>query len=432
MNKGFNVFLLLFLAAFLCACGSGDAQGAASGSGDVQGAASGSSMELRTEISPEELESGHASFEIGENLIVDADITEKEAWEKEYAAYYVDVFSEVDGEEDLSGFQKSPTLSRHSAGEWQKALDRLEPGKFSGDGFSLTKGNEIIQEYKGRNGLTYSFRGDWGGMQDGLPFKSPFYCAFMELGAEGWSYNDRREWGDVMRNIPDCESHNDLAFLKDPDSMAARIQEFLEDMSGRRMNGEYRFIPVGSENRSRLEEMGIQAGTADYGVYSFYYDVDGLPFWNLYLPYRLGNGREIDPLCRWSAAGNGTVAGVSQHAQYVWVDSSGIQYVMFSNLRGPGKVCRKAAPVLSPNEVLKKVEDYYDRRVLADECVISGIRIGYAGYFYDDGGTVRPSVTPVWRVTVLRRDSDGIMNEFDFVYDANTGDCLEEEICTEE
>ena len=85
LKKRKSKLLLMCLVAaslFLCACGGG--------------AGSETSGDGRTSFTEEELESGHASFQMEENLAVDADISPREDYEKSYATYYVKIFCETD------------------------------------------------------------------------------------------------------------------------------------------------------------------------------------------------------------------------------------------------------------------------------------------------------------------------------------------------
>ena len=46
----------------------------------------------RPELTEEEMKGGHASFQMAENLVVDADVTAKEKYEKVLSSYYLKIF----------------------------------------------------------------------------------------------------------------------------------------------------------------------------------------------------------------------------------------------------------------------------------------------------------------------------------------------------
>ena len=414
MKIGSKKILSLLLASsilFLCACGGG-AESETAGGG-------------RTSFTEEELESGHASFQMEENLAVDADISPREDYEKSYATYYVKIFCETDEGESTEQFKKSPTLFRRTQEEWQEALEALEPGAFREQGFTL-KNRQIHQKYKGDNGRTYRFQGDWGGMQKGLPYSSPFYCAWV------WFKMKERPDMDVeyaiRQAVPMSGRNNDLSFLEDPEEQAGKFREFLEALTGRKVHERYNLVPVGKKNRELLVENGRESSAGgEHALFELYYDLDGLPIYDIGLNYRLDPDKEMDDLCYWADLGKGTLLPQSERVQNFRVDADGITEIDVTDFREAGDVCQKEAPVIGPNEVLAKIKDYYEGRILASPRLISDLSLVYTGYFSDGSeGIVKPVYLPVWDVTVYSMEEQGTVR-YEFVYDAHTGEVLKEE-----
>lgn len=54
----------------------------------------------RSELTEEEIKGGHVSFQMAENLVVDADVTAKEKYEKGLSSYYLKIFCETDKESE--------------------------------------------------------------------------------------------------------------------------------------------------------------------------------------------------------------------------------------------------------------------------------------------------------------------------------------------
>ncbi len=421
MKKRTHRILSMCLAAsslFLCACGSGT-ESETSGGG-------------RTSFTEEELESGHASFQIEENLTVDADITPKSVWEKKYAVYDVKVFCETDEGDSVKKFRKSPLLFRHTFKEWQKVLEGLEPGKFREDGFVLDKDDQMELDYQGENGRTYIFRGDWGGMQKGLAYDSPFYCAFASVTTDPDGWEDDGVYYAIQDSVPTYWENNDLSFLDDPDEAAGKIRDVLETVSGRKIHEKYDFVPVGKKNRELVQKAqpggGYDSEGKELAYFEFCYDVDGLPFAHLSLNYFPEPGAAIDDLCYWTDLGNNKLLGTSEHEQRAMMDEDGLILLDMCDRIEPGETCREAAPVIGPGEVLEKMEEFYGKQLLADSYVVNGLELAYAGYFSDgsDGEAVHPVILPVWVAEVRQEAPSGGVTKTKFVYDARTGKTYQE------
>ena len=410
---------LVAASLFLCACGGGTEPESLGESG-------------RTSFTEEELESGHASFQIEENLTVDADITPKSVWEKDYAVYDVKVFCETDKGDSVKQFRKSPLLFRHTFEEWQKALAGLESGKFKEKRFVLDKDDQMELDYQGDNGRTYRFQGDWGGMQKGLSYNSPFYCAFAKARADLDDWEDDGVYCAIEESVPGYSENNDLSFLDDPDGTAEKVRDVLETISGRKIHEKYVFVPVGKKNRELVQEAqpnrGYDPEGKEVAYFEFYYDVDGLPFSQMSLNYFPESGADVDDLCYWTNLGNNNLLGVSEHEQSAIMDENGLILLDMCNRIEPGEICREASPVINPGEVLKKVKEFYGKQLLVSSHVISGLELAYAGYFSDgsDGEAIHPVILPVWVAEVRKEAPAGGVTKTKFVYDARTGKTYQE------
>ncbi len=407
--------LLAASSLFLCACGGG----------------AGTAGEGRTSFTEEELESGHASFQIEENLVVDADITPRETWEKEYAVYYTESVCEPDSG-DEGAFRKDPTVFGHTHGEWQEMLQQLEPGRLTGDRFRMGKSYMVREKFKGRNGQAYRFFGSWSGEAGKYGLSTPFNALWIMMERKGTVASSiQQQAGYIMALVPDY-GESGLDFLPDPDGEAERIGRFLEEMSGRAVNSGYEYVPASSENVEKLEERLDPDIFPDvkmedeYAYYLFWYDVDGLPLHHLLLRYHLKDDETADRLSLWSALPNSSseLMAISESTQFAAVDGDGLLYLDCSSMWRPGDVCREKGAVVGPDKALAMTREYYEKTLLPEKVTVRDIRLTYAGYFVNEGGTVRPVLTPVWEVEVCDRPSDDMSSGCRFAYDAFTGECL--------
>ncbi len=407
---------LVAVSLFLCACGGG-AETAGEG---------------RTSFTEEELESGHASFQIEENLVVDADITPKSVYGQGFASYNLEVVSEPDSSDEKK-FREDSTVLGHSYREFGKMLDGLEPGRLSGKKFMLDE-FDIRGTYKAENGKKYTLSGGWSGQSAKYGLESPFNTSFMDMERTGTVDSEIKQRAEyIMFQVPDYEDES-LDFLPDPEKTAGQIREFLEKMSGRKVSDRYKYVPVSHSNMDSLEEkidpfliQSMKEDRNEYGYYLFWYDIDGLPFYNLELNYKLESDETADRLCYWGT-NSSELSALSEHVQMASVDRDGILAMEWSDMREPGSVCREKSAVVGPDRVLGEIQDYYGRKLLLEEAVVTDVQLVYTGYFDNTDGTVRPVIIPVWEVLV--RDgmsgTESVSPVSRFVYDAYTGKCLVE------
>ncbi len=426
MNRNGKFLLSVVLSASLLLCACGTETQAQSG--------------YRSEFTEEELESGRASFQMDEKLSVDADVTPRFSYENGLSSYYLEVISEPDSE-DEGAFAENITFSSHSRDEWEKFLNSLQKGRLKGKEFELDRSIYELKDWKydGKNGRTYTIWAGWSGWSKKYGLDSRFNTAIANIfpsQGENFEINIM----DMMRNcLDDCGGCNDLDFLQDPEEMAEKTRGFLEEASGRKICRKYEFVPAGQKNLERLHELVKKEEPSSLpqiesemdkriGEFIFYYDVDGLPFKNLYLKYFLQGDETADSLCYWSSPDSGNLVGISEHAQVADVDEKGLLKIDFSNTRRPGKVYKDKRSVAGPNQILEQIKAYYGRKLMLADVTVTDMELAYTGYFSDGSeGKIQPVVSPVWIVTVYDEELKGISGKKrEFVYDAFTGECLRE------
>lgn len=426
--RKFFTSIILVSSLILCACG-----------GEPQ-AQNGEGGGYRSEFTTEELESGHASFQMEEKLIVDAQVTPKTSYEDGLSSYYTEIITEPNSE-DSDSFVKNATFSSLSHDEWEKLLNKLQKGKLEKKKFEVSSIEEIEQEkFVGENGRTYIIWAGWSGKSKKYGLTSKYNTAgstiFPSNNEENFENNSIP--AKIKENFSDYGEYNDLDFLQNPDETAANIREFLEKFSGRKICEKYDFIPAGQKNLERLYELAKEKEPTfvemiepelkkRIGEFIFYYDVDGLPFKNLYLSYFMQGDETASKLCYWTSPSRGNLFGISEHEQVIDVDERGLLQADISNYRKPGKVYKENSAVIKPDQALQQVKAYYDRKLILEDVTITNVELVYTGYFSDASeGEIQPIITPVWAVTVHEETNQDMGITRGYVYDAFSGECLSE------
>ena len=384
--------------------------------------------ENRSELTEEEIKGGHVSFQMDENLVVDADVTAREKYEKGLSSYYLKIFCETDKESEKK-FLKAPTLSLHSFGEWKEMLNRIIPGKFQDDEFKIDKSDADIsrQEYKGENGSSYSFHVEWSNYKRGVVEKTGFNSPIITVDKGNGNALSNRAI-DVSKYVQNYNDSGKAGLPKDTEEKADRMKEFLQEMTGRSVCEEYDYVLVNKETIALLNKtqswMEAEEPEDDYAALYFYYDVDGLPFKELNLNYFMENDDTANELCYWSSMPGKRLEAISEHRQEMIINKNDIISLDCSNSRYPGELYKEKLPVVSPNEALKQVKEYYDRQLMTEECVVTDIELLYTGYFSDGAdGEIRPVIAPFWEIKVY---DNGAGMYAHFTYDACTGECVRE------
>lgn len=407
--------LILGVSIQLTACGKGDAP-----VGQEQGGG------YRAELTEEELKGGHVSFQMDENLVVDADVTEIEKYENGLSSYYLKVFCETDKESETK-FLQAPTLSLHSFGEWEGMLNKILPGEFKEKGFQVNKKDkDIRQTYQGKDGTSYQFLVNWSNYTRGVPEKTGFNTPAIMIGTGMNQICSDASM--LMEYVQDYHGSGEAGFPQDADEDIRRMKEFLQEMTGRPVYEGYDFCVVNNETVEMLNEQlstEYEEPEEEYITFYFYYDINGLPFKQLWMKYVMGNDEMADELCYWSSMPGNKLTTMSEHAQMMILGrDSGIVYLDCSNMWNTGRVYKGKQTVISPNEALKQVKEYYDRQLLTEKAVVTDIELVYTGYFGDGADSkLHPIVSPFWQVKVYNR---GMGTYEGFVYDAYTGECIQE------
>ncbi len=381
----------------------------------------------RTELTEEEIKGGHASFQMAENLVVDADVTAKEKYEKGLSSYYLKIVCETDKASEKK-FLKAPTVSLHSFGEWQEMLNKIVPGKFPDNQFKLNKSDaNIRQEYEGENGSSYSFHAEWSDYKRGVAEKTGFNSPGITVEKGKVSALSNRAVN-VRTHVQNYRGSGEIEFLEEAEENVEKMKEFLQEMTGRSVYGGYDYVVVDKETIALLNKsqpwMEAEEPKENYAVFYFYYDINGLPFKNLSLDYMVENDVTVDELCYWSSMPGKMLKAISEHAQELVISRDGIVGLDCSNLRYPGEVYQEKMPVTSPNEALKQVGEFYDRQLRTEQCVVTDIELLYTGYFSDGAdGKIQPVIAPFWEIKVYDNSAGRYTH---FTYDAFTGECIRE------
>ena len=397
-------------------------------------------VSYREEMNSEELEKGRASFQMDENLVVEANVTPRETFEKKYAVYQCEIASEL----DLSGkdFRKAPKISGHSIKEWEKKLAELQPGQFNGS--PSVKNRSVDAVYKGDNGRKYDFSVNWKGGAKNFKASKRTFAPEISFNDREWMHsNGQNDWEWLLwaKKESDFPHQEMSAFELDKQETADKLRNFLTEMSGRKVSGEYEFIPVNDENVNSepkfFDIIGLEPDDYDdYNVvetatFLFYYDIDGLPFKNVTMPYSVpwGSAKDLDDRCHFDGFNGGSgpyISPLVEPAQQFSINEDGICSIDCSNTILPGEVYQEQKQVVSPNEALKWVGKYYHTHKMALQKMVhvTDIELDYASYYArDEDDKIIPVITPVWVVRVYDETESSFGATY-FAYDAFTGACL--------
>lgn len=366
----------------------------------------------RDQLTPEEIQQGTATFDMGEKLSVDATLTPQKEYEAGLNSYDSQIVYEGKaGTED--SFKKKTTLFGNDQkqlndclNEWQKGtLQKIAvniPGKKEEQGPMIGTGT-----FHTDAGRTYTLSMWWEHNYPYYPKKSvvspelSIYPEEQELDVTNQMYHGNQK-------KPATKQETD-----DEKKQAAEYKAWLEKLMGRKLAGRYRVMdtdPDGSGKR--------------YTVYEYYHDVDGFPLVPSSLSYRMKEGETADEEAQSGGTGGIQLDTLCEPAQRVMTDQDGICAVSCYSFFEKGKIYKKDQTVISPDEILKKMKAYYERMVQLDKKTIREIELVYTLYFSDGNeGKIRLVMTPVWRVVVQDEGEDANLV---FWYDAFNGECYGE------
>lgn len=420
---------MLSMAVLLCTgCRTG------TGAGGTQH--SDADVEMRDEFTQTELASGEASFYLAQDLCVEAKVTPQEQYINGLKSYDMEVYFETDNGQSIQEFAENPTFFHKSMDEIESILGQEIEGGFDRDSmvkmFSGSDREKLLQmTYSGKED-TYQFVGYWNTGEKEFDYTDRLYSFLMYIEPEEISNPNIENlvWNQIAAYLPDY-ADAEVSFL-DKEETGNYYKEYLEEITGRKLNAEYDCIPVTGEQITELNSLleGLDYGVSfdseaeEYCVYRYCFDIDGFPYVSHALPYILKEGEEASTLAKISAADNNTLYGLTEWEQEVYVTEQGLVYLQADSVYLPGRVYQDAREVVSPDTALQGIKDYYSRQVLVDEAVIREVKLVYGGYFGADAdGIIQPVLQPFWRVKVYQKEN---MSTLFFYYDAYTGDITEE------
>ena len=256
MKKIKYILMIFMLGAFipLTACGTGE-NSVIREQGDG----------YRTELTEEEIKGGHVSFQMDENLVVDANVTPKEKYEKGLSSYYLKLFRETNKESEKK-FLQTPKLFFYGFTEWEEMLNKIIPGKFKGNAFDLNKNYpDMWQTYQGKDGKSYSFHAGWSNYMkedaEKLGFSAPW--VMIDAGSLGSGVMLDNQAKSVRRRVRDYQGSDKADFLEDAGEYIEKMEAFLEEATGRTVYEEYDFSVVSKETIDKLNQVQPQEETEE-------------------------------------------------------------------------------------------------------------------------------------------------------------------------
>lgn len=388
--------------------------------------------EYRSSFTEVEKTEGEASFELTENVRVNARLTPVERYNKGLKKYHLAIYYEEGESEAREDFLKDPHIYGKKLADVRRLVEEATAVSFTGKGkMDDEEGADtmFLTQKLEKDDRTYQFKACWfKDREDSNETDAKLNCPFIyiENDSEGNGHYGAYTIDEYYRiNGADTDPT-----IGDPDDATGqRMKEFLEDLLGRKLSDTWRCIPVTGEIVAELDQdMKDNIGEleTDYHTYWFYADVDGLPFMNLELLYKLKEGETACAALRRTASSDlaTTFSALSEHVQSVSVSEDGTVINMeLSRMRMEGDVYRDTAEVTDPDVILGKLKEYYDRQLITSEITVTEVSLVYTGYFTDGSeGEIRPTVAPFWLVTAY----GGKNGRVQFVYDAFTGEAVRE------
>lgn len=228
---------------------------------------------------------------------------------------------------------------------------------------------------------------------------------------------------DWLENSP-----SDLEFA-DIESSASAASQFMEKLLGRKICDTWDCITVDEESLNALDDVVIDypLETTDvdgFYEFSFYYDIDGFPYDNLKLIYNT-EGAEYTEEAGYLSAYDNVLTASNELSQQVAIGDNGIIKLSTSNFRYQGDVYKEYADIISSNDVLKLIEEYYSDKDIEGQLTIKQIRLIYSSYFTDKDTEQKVDnlVCPFWKVVIY--DEVNCSNII-FAFDVVTGEILVE------
>ena len=413
---------LFCLMGLLTACASGGGTEADTAGNDY-----------RQEFTDSELEEGYASFAIADHLSIDAELTPKELYQDGLNSYYME---DVYEEGDISDLDASEcTLFGLSQEEFVSKLSGELGASYEWEDLeweNAGEGSALSGSIYGETGMEYTL---WIHLSYGAVLQNPGAC-HPELYIRETEADEDPEYYSVyymQQYLKD--SSGECTFTDNSKEEAESWKSRIEEMTGRTLCDTWDVYAGNEENRNELVSVLEAQGdnTSEYSAmdefmaYLFYYDIDGLPFDNLYLSYTMKDNETCTSEARYGSSDDSSnLQAVSENAQWVIINEDGPVRLDMDSFRYSGEIYKEDQTVISASEILGKIASYYDTKLLADEVTITQMRLVYSGYFTDGAdGIIDTAICPYWKITIY--DAAQGANLL-FVYDAITGEVLKEAI----
>ena len=382
----------------------------------------------REKFTEKEKENGIAKFDLMENVMVDAKITPSEKYKDGLKKYYMVQFYETTDLKNRKDFAKNPTLYGKKLSDVMDMIaDKLDVE------FSPKKPKMEIDDNsaiasasaKGNHGYRADFFATWETGNPLLDNAKQLYYPYMYVSSNvgnGQTEYDLEMYLKGYKNM-------DIAFLSDKDKTSQELKAFLEELSGRKLCDIWDCIAVTEESVTELRKVMQQDSSRklpelpeqEYCLYRFYYDVDGLPYQNLFLNYNLKTGETASNLAKLTSWSGSQLVGLNEDPQEIKISEDGIIDLNTSNFRMQGKVYKEAEKVTNPDNVIQKIKEYYERKLITKPVTVTEVSRVYTGYFTDGSeGEIQPTIAPFWLVRI----HNGETNNTGFVYDAFSGEAI--------
>lgn len=388
----------------------------------------------RANFTEEEMKAGAAAFPLMKNVKVNARITPAGKYETGLKKYYMKNYRETNGKKSKKEFMKTPYLYGQKVSAIQKLITAETKTASTGKAETDPSALVLSQKMKKEDGSLYTFFSYWDEAGEWPDDGGSISCPLMYFNS------DRVEIDEAIQNANNVMIYNrdfekvEIPFIKDKDAEAKRLKTFMEKLLGRKLCDLWECAPVTKETIGEVNhalgytpdsESYYQPPEKDYCVYMFYADVDGLPYIDTCLSYRLKEGETASQMTRMGSASDlsDTLAGLGERAQTAIVSEDGLIAIDTSYIRLPGSVYKDKQKVISSDEILTKIRDYYEHELVTSPLTVTELSLVYMGYFSDGSeGEIQSTIAPFWTVKT-KNDNDA--NGWGFIFDAFTGESIE-------
>lgn len=412
-RKILRLLPVAFLSMILVACGA-----------DKGNYVNSENTMYRDTFTAEELDKGVAEFHITEDIYVDASLTDSSIYKRNFNSYYIEHIYECKGGESQK-LKQNPTIYHKNYNEISSWVNSIIPGAFKDKDFHLDLSAKdepnICAEYESKDNTNYLINAFWDSYDEAFGNNDTMFCPFMNIDIQPGISNLNSLFYSLENNVEDYQKCQ-VDYISDMDGTAKKYKEKIEELTGRTLCDKFDTVALTKESVEALNQVNgfvEKYAGKDLLMLKYYYQIDGLPYKPIYLTYKLKPGEKASMVAMMSTSENSLLCGLAENPQKVILSKDGVYGIYTTSFRYPEKTYRKNLKIISPNNVLKKIKQYYDKTILLDTITIKDISLVYAGYFSDFvDGTIEPIVTPVWDVALYDNKAGSFVH---FVYDAVTG-----------